>query len=245
MNALFLKDLAIKTHRGLEGRVRQGRSAGGRVYGYDVVRETDPLGNAVHGGRKINEHEAAIVRRIFQAFSSGRSPAVIARDLNAEGIAGPAGQPWQGGVITGHSRRRNGILRNELYIGRLVWNRQHFVKDPVTSKRIPRVNPPSEWIIEEVPDLRILGGQLWQTVADRLEDVENLPRSRKIRESRFWERRRPGYLLTGLVRCGSCGGIVTQSAETTSPALPSAKWVPAATNAGFHEKTSKSSYSTI
>lgn len=74
MNALFLKDLAIKTHRGLEGRVRQGRSAGGRVYGYDVVRETDPLGNAVHGGRKINEHEAAIVRRIFQAFSSGRSP---------------------------------------------------------------------------------------------------------------------------------------------------------------------------
>lgn len=41
MNALFLKDLAIKTHRGLEGRIRQGRSAGGRVYGYDVVRETD------------------------------------------------------------------------------------------------------------------------------------------------------------------------------------------------------------
>jgi site-specific DNA recombinase len=40
MNALFLKDLAQKTHRGLKGRVHQGRSAGGRVYGYDIVRES-------------------------------------------------------------------------------------------------------------------------------------------------------------------------------------------------------------
>ena len=32
MNALFLKDLAQKTHRGLEGRVRKGRSAGARLW---------------------------------------------------------------------------------------------------------------------------------------------------------------------------------------------------------------------
>jgi site-specific DNA recombinase len=30
MNALFLKDLGQKTWRGLEGRVRDGRSGGGR-----------------------------------------------------------------------------------------------------------------------------------------------------------------------------------------------------------------------
>src|SRR4029453_12980172 len=39
MNALFPKDLAMKTHRGLEGRIREGRSAGGCVYGYDIVRQ--------------------------------------------------------------------------------------------------------------------------------------------------------------------------------------------------------------
>ena len=33
MNALFLKDLAQKTRRGLEGRVRQGKSGGGLCYG--------------------------------------------------------------------------------------------------------------------------------------------------------------------------------------------------------------------
>ena len=38
MNALFLKDLAQKTRRGLRGRVEQGRSGGGKAYGYDVVR---------------------------------------------------------------------------------------------------------------------------------------------------------------------------------------------------------------
>ena len=37
MNALFLKDLAQKTRRGLEGRVRQGKSGGGLCYGYKTV----------------------------------------------------------------------------------------------------------------------------------------------------------------------------------------------------------------
>jgi site-specific DNA recombinase len=34
MNALFLKDLADKTRRGLRGRIEDGCSAGGRSYGY-------------------------------------------------------------------------------------------------------------------------------------------------------------------------------------------------------------------
>ena len=50
MNALFLKDLAQKTRRGLEGRVREGRSGGGLCFGYDVRRETDARGNPVPGG---------------------------------------------------------------------------------------------------------------------------------------------------------------------------------------------------
>ena len=34
MNALFLKDLRLKVKRGLERRVREGRSGGGMAYGY-------------------------------------------------------------------------------------------------------------------------------------------------------------------------------------------------------------------
>ena len=48
MGALYLKDLADKTRRGLEGRVRQGRSGGGLCYGYRVIRgAADPSGE--HG----------------------------------------------------------------------------------------------------------------------------------------------------------------------------------------------------
>ena len=39
MNALFLKDLAAKTHRGLRGRVEHGKSGGGLCYGYRVVKK--------------------------------------------------------------------------------------------------------------------------------------------------------------------------------------------------------------
>jgi len=38
MGALFLKDLADKTRRGLSGRVEAGKSGGGNSFGYDVVR---------------------------------------------------------------------------------------------------------------------------------------------------------------------------------------------------------------
>jgi site-specific DNA recombinase len=41
MNALFLKDLGAKTHRGIRGRVEAGRVGGGNAYGYQVVRTID------------------------------------------------------------------------------------------------------------------------------------------------------------------------------------------------------------
>src|SRR6266436_703601 len=44
MNALFLKDLAAKTHRGLRGRVEDGKSGGGLCYGYRVVKKLDERG---------------------------------------------------------------------------------------------------------------------------------------------------------------------------------------------------------
>ncbi|WP_228766263.1 hypothetical protein [Pelagerythrobacter aerophilus] len=38
MNALFLKDLAKKTHRGQRGRVEKGFSARAVGYGYRMIR---------------------------------------------------------------------------------------------------------------------------------------------------------------------------------------------------------------
>jgi len=47
MNALFLKDLADKTRRGLQGRIEAGKSAGGLCFGYDVVKRYDDDGELI------------------------------------------------------------------------------------------------------------------------------------------------------------------------------------------------------
>jgi hypothetical protein len=50
------------------------------------------------------------------------------------------------------SSRGTGILNNELYIGRLVWNRLRYVKDPETGKRVSRPNPPDQLIVQQRTD---------------------------------------------------------------------------------------------
>jgi DNA invertase Pin-like site-specific DNA recombinase len=100
MNALFLKDLAAKTHRGLRGRVEAGKAGGGLCYGYRVVRTM--TGTTVSTGeREIEPAEAAVVERIFREFVSGRSPKQIAKSLNQQGVAGPFGGKWSPSTLTG------------------------------------------------------------------------------------------------------------------------------------------------
>ena len=92
MNALFLKDLADKTRRGLQGRIEAGKSAGGLCYGYDVVKRYDDDGELIRGDRRINDTEAAVVRRIFKAFASGQSPRQLAKALKRRSSPRPTGQ---------------------------------------------------------------------------------------------------------------------------------------------------------
>jgi site-specific DNA recombinase len=203
MNALFLKDLADKTRRGLRGRIEQGRSGGGLCYGYRITQSAD----GQRGGREIEEAEAAVVRRIFASFAAGNSPRAIAAELNAEGIRGPGGRPWGDTTIRGHALRGTGILRNELYLGRLVWNRLRYSKHPSTGRRVSRVNPPENWIVRDVPGLRILDDQLWARVQTRFAGIRNSEPVAKARKTMFWTRRRPQHLLTGKMVCGVCGGL--------------------------------------
>lgn len=92
MNALFIKDLAIKTHRGLKGRALAGKSAGGKAYGYKSVLRHDASGEPIRGDRTIDPAEAEVVRRIFTDYAAGLSPGKIAETLNTEKVAGPTGR---------------------------------------------------------------------------------------------------------------------------------------------------------
>ena len=202
MAALYVKQLAEKTHRGLRGRVEAGRSGGGNSYGYKVVRD-----GAERGARAIVPDQAAVIIRIFTDYAAGISPRAIAHALNAEGAQGPRGRGWDQSTINGNRKRGTGILNNELYIGRLMWNRQRFLRDPETRRRVSRPNSGDDVVVTEVPELRIVPDALWNSVKDR-----QTAHARPTRPDRghghhgYWETRRPQHLLSGLIKCGACGG---------------------------------------
>ena len=215
MSALFLKHLAQKTHRGLVGRVKAGKSAGGLSFGYVLDRQPRPDGTLTTGDRTINTRQADIVQRIFADYDRGKSARSIAIELNRQGVPPPRGGEaghggtWSFSTISGNWKRGTGILNNELYLGRLVWNRQRFIKDPATGKRQARPNPPEAWVIEDVPHLRIIDDALWQRVKRRQgairDDILTARDDCPSNAPKVEAGRRARYLFSGLLECGCCG----------------------------------------
>ncbi len=200
MNALFVKELGKKIRRGAIGSVNRGRVPGGICYGYEAVPIVHPDGTIEKGHRRIVDGEAAIIRRIFDEFLAGDSPKAIAHRLNREGIPSPRGSEWRATAITGSRGRGNGILHNAIYDGRIVYNRVRMVKDPSTRKRISRVNDAAELVEMAAPDLRIVAADTFRRVQEHAERNAGVS---------FTAQRRPKHVLSGLVRCGECGGAYT------------------------------------
>src|SRR5690606_20859521 len=80
-----------------------------------------------------------------------------------------------------------------------------YVKDPDTGRRVSRLNPESEWVTQDVPDLRIVDQSLWDAVKARQGELAFSTRSRP-EGNPLNDRRRPKHLFAGLVKCGCCGG---------------------------------------
>lgn len=196
MNDQFLEMVRTETHRGLEGRALAGFHTGGRCYGYETYEEPHPA-DPEHPRRplRINKEEARLVRRIFKAFAAGTSPGTIAEGLNAEGMPAPYDGAYQklGGRGWGYGTVR-AMLRNERYLGRVVWNQRVWKRHPVTGKRRSQLRPEAEWVRVERPELRIIDDVLWARVASRFGDRRQLgtPRAKKPSP------------LSGLLRCGVC-----------------------------------------
>ena len=90
------REVKLKTIRAAryakERRAKGHRPAGRTAYGYRWVRAAD---RDEAGTRfRIDEDEAAIVKRIFSEFLAQASLGQIARDLNASGIRTREGSRW-------------------------------------------------------------------------------------------------------------------------------------------------------
>jgi len=215
---LFLEELSHKTRRGLIGRAEAGKNTGGRAYGYRSVALPERNGKSDGSVMQIEPDEATIVQRIFTEYAAGKSPLKIAAELNEAAVPAPRGRGagsghWKANTIYGNRERGTGILNNELYIGRHIWNRQRYSKHPETGRRVAKPNPPEEWLITEKPDLQIIDNALWEKVKARQNGID----SQRTREEAkghsgagaAQSARRRKYLLSGLLTCGQCGGNLT------------------------------------
>ena len=191
---------AKKVRRGLAGVVREGRHAGGRAYGYRTVPGRP-------GVLEPHPDEAETVLRIMSEYVAGRSPRAIAHDLNRDRITPPRGRTWNASTINGNPARGSGILFNALYAGRLVWNRVRMVKDPDTGRRVSRANPREAWQVSDVPGLAIVPAALFEAVQARKQARSHVMPA---------QQKRPRYLLSGLLRCGCCGGGLSTNGRDRS-----------------------------
>jgi len=212
MDSMYVKELAKKTHRGMEGKLLRGFHTGGSCFGYEAVH--------ADGGKQlqVNDVEATVVRRIFEMSAGGAALKTIAKTLNAERIPSPragSGRSTGGWCPTGIRE----MLYNQRYVGRVVWNRSKFVKVPGTNRRVARQRPESEWQKHNAPELRIVSDELWRRVQDRLKWLrENYKGGRP--NGLLSRSATSKYLFSGMLVCAECGGhlaIITGSRKNDHP----------------------------
>ncbi len=199
-----------RTFDALYRKAMLGHVTGGRVYGYDNVEIVSTVLDAYgrpkrdHVERRVNQEQAAVVRRIFRLCAEGKGMVSIARRLNDEGL--PAPRNSQGRKISWSPSSVRSVLFRRLYLGEVVWNK--------TKKRNPwgmqqqRKRPEKDWLKIAMPELQIISEVEWKAAHERLDAT----RSAYLRgtNGELWGRPASNleskYLLTGLARCGQCGG---------------------------------------
>lgn len=198
--ALYRREIAAKTLRGMEARARAGLATGAVPYGYATEA-------CAEGQRIVVEPEGArVVRDIFEAYAGGRSLARIASGLNERGLPPPRASRPRKHEAWGVSTIR-AILHNASYVGRWAFGRKQWKRDPDTRARVPR-DRDAPLVVAEHPHLAIVDMATWERVRARFE------RCRKVYTGRrtIPAGQRFRHPLSGVLRCGHCGAPLTVQA---------------------------------
>ena len=201
VSEMFIDNIGNKTRRGQIEAMHDHRVIGARIYGYRIANRIDENGKPIRGLRVIEPCEAEVVRRIYQLYLDGMSPQQIIVLLDQEDVPGPFGRPWTAASVRG--REGSGILRNDIYRGRIVYGRTRGRRHPGTGRRHFEPRPSKEWTVIEAPELRIVDDATWQAAQDEVK------RRRSRHNAVVTRYRKAAYPLTARVRCGLCGSPMT------------------------------------
>ena len=183
---------------------QKGYHGGGRApYGYRRVKVKDPEGKTGKDGNvveyvtfKVDEEQAPVVYRIFEAYANGSAYKAIAHRLNEDLLPSPAGRTWD---ISGVRH----ILLNETYLGRRIWNRVR--RNKKVRRGTKKAKPREEWIVTEDAHEPIVTQELWDAVQERRGQLKVYLKDGK---GNYGTARSP-FMLTGLLKCAECGGNYT------------------------------------
>ncbi|HEY2515951.1 MAG TPA: recombinase family protein [Polyangiaceae bacterium] len=219
--------LGERSKRGLKGKVLSKFSSGG-VAPYGYVRapifsdaQVDVDGRPVRVGVRFDVHatESPVVRRMFDLYAAGASKHSIAAQLNREGVptrgAGGTrnGRPNSG---TWSTSTVKGILENEVYSGLRLWNKtsRRGEKHAMSGKKAQLGNQEKDWVRVEGYAPRIVEPSIWEQVQRRLRaDNESYKANHVVNNRRQ-------YLLSGSVKCASCGGAFVIGVHRGKPPVP-------------------------
>lgn len=194
-----------RTADAMTRKARAGHVTGGRVFGYrnvPIYGEADTQGQAhrIRVERQIDDSHAAVIRRIFTLCAEGRGYSGIAKALNADGA--PCPRPQQDRPAGWGPSSVYEVLHRRLYLGEIVYGQTR--KRDRWGQHKQHARPESEWIKVPAPELRIISDDEWSAAHARLLGA----RARTIDGYTVAPRRdrESKYLLSGLARCGQCGG---------------------------------------
>lgn len=198
-----------RTSRGRRAAAARGKIMGDIPYGYRRVDEVDEQGNPLLNSRGAHIYRvekdpltSKIVLRANEDFDAGKSPHQIAIALTKEGIPTPqGGKMWHPNTIIGVDRSMAGLLRNPMLIGKIIHGKVKTSYDEKTGRVTKKKNDIADRIEHDAPWLRIVPQEIWDRNQERLS---------KRPPSKLRDRRRPTYLLSGLIKCGVCGGSFNQ-----------------------------------
>lgn len=185
MDEYYSLNLSEEATRGMLEKLSRGKCV-----------NTAPLGYYFKDGELlIDEEKAEIIRRIYREYLDGVPMVTIARNLNADGIKTRFGKQFE-------NRSIEYILRNPLYCGKLRFTRGgggsqcHYHKNEKDVMIVQGTHEP------------IIPLEEWEKVNAKIEAIKS--------KHRKYYHERPNkhiLILTGLLRCSTCGATLVYSAQ--------------------------------
>ena len=151
--------------------------------------------NITKGEITVNEPEAAIVREIFRRAVAGESFTAIADDLNSRGITGKQGGRW-------NAPRIRDTLSNEKYTGNALLQK-HYKNNHIEKKKTKNTGELAMYYVEGSHPA-IIDNDTFNAAQEILHRLDAIIRKKPTLSP-----------LTGIIRCGVCGGTFHRVSSKT------------------------------